>query len=195
MNSLRIGMYGGSFDPVHLGHLLVARAAVEEMQLDRIHFIPAAQSPFKPTLAPQPAAARLALLRSALAGHPPFVVDDLELRRGGVSYTVNTVRHYAREFPHAQLYYLVGADHIRQLPLWREANELARLVEFIVLPRPGQVLEPLPAPFRGQPLRGFPLSLSSSDIRERIQAGLSIDWLVPPAVAECIRNKGLYLRD
>jgi nicotinate-nucleotide adenylyltransferase len=189
----RIGIFGGSFDPVHLGHLLVAQAAREELNLDRLFFIPAAQSPFKPERKPTPAGERLRLLRLTLAGKTWCELDEQEIRRGGISYTIDTIRDFARRFPKARLFYLIGADHVPKLPQWREAKELAGRVEFVVIPRPGQVDSSLPAPFRGQMLRGFPLGVSSSQIRERVKAGLPIDHLVPPAVAEAIRNNQLYL--
>ena len=189
----RIGLLGGSFNPVHLGHLLVAQAAREELQLARLFFIPAAQSPFKPGLPLAPAEQRLRLLRLALAGQTDCDIDEQEIKRGGVSYTIDTVRDYARRFPDAQLFYLMGADHVPHLTKWRDADELARLVEFVVLRRPGQVPAPLPAPFRGRALVGFPLGVSSSQIRERVKAGLPIDLFVGPAVAEAIRNNRLYL--
>jgi len=189
----RIGLLGGSFNPVHLGHLLVAQAAREELQLSRLFFIPAAQSPFKPGLPLAPAEQRLRLLRLALAGQTDCEIDDQEISRGGVSYTIDTVRDYVLRFPGAPLFYLMGADHVPQLPKWRDANELARLVEFVVLPRPGQAALPLPVPFRGRALAGFPLGVSSSQIRERVKTGLPIDLLVGPAVAEAIRNNRLYL--
>ena len=188
-----LGLFGGSFDPVHLGHLLVAQAAREELALDRLFFIPAAQSPFKPERRPTRDQDRLRLLRLALAGRPWCEVDEQEVRRGGISYTVETVRDYAARFGEAQLFFLIGADHVGQLSKWREADELARLVEFVVLPRPGQVEATLPVPFRGRMLKGFPLGVSSSQIRERIRSGRSIEELVPGAVAEDIRNNGLYL--
>jgi nicotinate-nucleotide adenylyltransferase len=189
----RIGLFGGSFDPVHLGHLLVAQAAREELGLARLFFIPAAQSPFKPDSQPTPAPERLRLLRLALAGKSWCEIDEQEIRRGGVSYTIDTVRDYAGRFPAARLCYLIGADHVPQLPKWRAAEELARLVEFVVIPRPGQAEEPVPAPFRGRPLTGFPLGVSSSQIRGRVKAGLPIEHLVPGLVAEAIRNNRLYL--
>ena len=192
-NLQRLGLFGGSFNPVHLGHLLVAQAAREELGLTRLYFIPAAQSPFKPVSAPAPAADRLRLLRLALAGQTDCQIDEQELRRGGISYTIDTVRAYERRFPDAELFYLIGADHIPLLPQWREARELARRVTFVVIPRPGVALPPTPPPFRSRALVGFPLGVSSSQIRARIQAGQSIDLLVPPAVAESIRNYGLYL--
>ena len=189
----RIGLFGGSFDPVHLGHLLVAQAAREELELTRLFFIPAAQSPFKPETPPTPAQQRLRLLRLALAGVTWCEIDEQETRRGGVSYTIDTVRDYASRFSETQLFYLIGADHVPQLPKWRAAEELARLVEFVVIPRPGKAEAPFPAPFRGRPLAGFPLGVSSSQIRERVKAGLPIDHLVPAPVAETIRNNRLYL--
>jgi nicotinate-nucleotide adenylyltransferase len=189
----RIGLFGGSFDPVHVGHLLVAQAAREELELTRLFFIPAAQSPFKPEGKPTPGNERLRLLRLALAGEEWSEIDGQEVERGGISYTIDTVRDYTRRFPQAQLFYLIGADHVTQLPKWREAQELAALLEFVVIPRPGQAEAPVPAPFKGRMLAGFPLGVSSSQIRERVKAGLTIEHLVPGPVAEAIRNNRLYL--
>ncbi|MCX6894513.1 MAG: nicotinate (nicotinamide) nucleotide adenylyltransferase, partial [Verrucomicrobia bacterium] len=154
---MKLGIYGGSFDPVHLGHLLVAQAAVEELGLNRIFFIPAAQSPFKPENHAAPAAVRLRMLRLALAGKTDCEVDDQEIRRGGVSYSVDTLRDYARRFPGAELCYLIGADNVAKLPEWREPAELARLAAFVAIPRPGQAEAAFPASFRGKHLKGFPL--------------------------------------
>ena len=190
---MKLGLFGGSFDPVHLGHLLVAQAAREEAGLDRIFFIPAAQSPFKPASSPAPPAERLRLLRLVLAGQSSTEVDDQELRRGGISYTCETARAYAARFPGAELFYLIGADNVKALPEWREAAALARLLTFLVIPRPGQTPDVLPAPFRGRALKGFPLGVSSSDLRARIKSGLSIDHLTPSAVAEAIHHNHLYL--
>jgi nicotinate-nucleotide adenylyltransferase len=190
---MKIGLFGGSFDPVHLGHLLVAQAAREELALDRLFFIPAAQSPFKPDSKPTSGTERLRLLRLALVGKPWCEIDEQELHRGGVSYTIDTVRDYIRRFPQAQIFYLIGGDHVAKLPAWREAKELAELAEFVVVPRPGQIETPMPAPFRGRALKGFPLGISSSQIRARIRAGQPIEHLVPAAVGEAIRGAGLYI--
>ena len=189
----KIGLFGGSFDPVHLGHLLVAQAAREEAGLERIYFIPAAQSPFKPDQKMSPPEERLRLLRLALAGNAQSEIDTQELKRGGVSYTIDTVRDYAKRFPDAQLHYLIGADNVAKLDEWREAAELARLTEFLAIPRPGEAEAAFAPPFRGRTLKGFPLGVSSSQIRARVKAGLPVDHLVPPAVAEAIRNYRLYL--
>jgi nicotinate-nucleotide adenylyltransferase len=188
----RIGLFGGSFDPVHLGHLLVAQAACEELGLERLFFIPAAQSPFKPESQPALAALRLRMLRLALAGKSNCEIDAQELERGGVSFTIDTVRDYRRRFPQSEFFYLIGADHMPTLPKWREAEALARLVEFVVIPRPGETPATLPAPFRVRVLGGWPLKLSSSQIRARVQAGLPVDHLVPPGVAAVIREAALY---
>lgn len=190
---MRIALFGGSFDPVHLGHLLVAQAAREELELSRLYFIPAAHSPFKPDRRPSAPNERLRLLRLALAGKTWCEADEQEIKRGGISYTIDTARDYHRRFQNAKLFYLIGADNVAHLPKWRESNELARLLEFVVIPRPGQTDVPIPAPFRGHMLKGFPLGVSSSQIRERVMSGAPIDHLVPTAVAEAIRNNRLYL--
>lgn len=188
----RIGLFGGSFDPVHLGHLLAAQAAIEELGLDRLFFIPAAQSPFKPETKPTAPTERVRLLRLALAGKTNCEIDEQELRRGGISYTIETLRDYARRFPKAELFHLIGADSAAKLQEWREANELARLAQFVAIPRPGQAPLNFPPPFRGRMLKGFPCDISSSQIRARVKTGLPIEHLVPPPVAEAIRAAKLY---
>jgi nicotinate-nucleotide adenylyltransferase len=189
----RIGLFGGSFDPVHLGHLLVAQAACEELMLERLFFIPAAQSPFKPATHPAPPETRLRMLRLALAGKPNYEVDEQEIRRGGISFSIDTVRHYVGRFPGADLFYLIGADHVPTLPKWRESNELARLVRFVVIPRPGETPADAPGPFRVQTLGGWPLKLSSSELRTRVKEHKPIDHLVPYGVSEVINECGLYI--
>jgi len=189
---MKLGIYGGSFDPVHLGHLLVARAALDELGLDKLVFVPAARSPFKPEAQPGPHDLRLRLLRLALAGMNRCAVDGQEIARGGTSYSIETVRQFAQTFPGAELYFLIGADNAAQLGSWREAAELARLAEFVAVPRPGGADAVFPPPFRGRTLKGFPFAVSSSDIRARIKAGLPIDHLVPAAVVEAIQAEKMY---
>ncbi len=188
----RIGLFGGSFDPVHLGHLLVAQAACEELALERLFFIPAAQSPFKPASEPAPAAVRVRMLRLALAGRAHYEMDAQEIHRGGTSYTIETVRDYVRRFPQSDLFYLIGADHVPTLPKWREAEALAQLIHFVVIPRPGEVPAAAPPPFRVTQLGGWPLRLSSSQVRARVQTGQSIKDLVPFGVEEVIDQNRLY---
>ena len=190
---MKIGIFGGSFDPVHLGHLLVAQAAVEELGLDRLSFIPAAQSPFKSENKIAPAEIRLQLLRRALAGKANCEIDEQEIKRGGISYSIETLRDYAKRFPKAQLFYLIGADNISKLNEWREADELAKLAEFVAIPRPGESAAQFSKLFRGRILKGFPIEISSSQIRERVKANLPIENLVPPFVADAIRAAKLYV--
>ncbi len=188
----RIGIFGGSFDPVHLGHQLVVLAAREELHLDRIYFVPAAQSPFKPDRQLAPGRARATLLRLAMAGKTWAEIDTQELDRGGISYTIDTANSYRQRFPGADLFYLVGADHVPQLPKWRSSAELGKLMTFLIIPRPGEAPSAAPPGFKMQWLKGFPLGVSSSEIRARVKAGLPVDALTGPLVAEAIRNNRLY---
>ena len=188
----RLGLYGGSFDPLHRGHLLVAQAALEELALDRLFFIPAAQSPFKPGSRPAPDAARLRMLRRSLAGQSRTEVHPDELTRGGVSYSIDTVNAFRARNPGAELFWLIGADHVPTLPQWREALALAEAVTFVVIPRPGQDQASLPPPWRLRHLRGWPLGVSSSEIRDRVRNGMSYEHLVPSGTADVIASEGLY---
>jgi nicotinate-nucleotide adenylyltransferase len=184
----RLGLFGGSFNPVHLGHLLLAQSAAEELALERVFFVPTAQSPFKQGIVQAAAKDRLRWLNLALAGRSHWQVDAREIQRGGVSYTVDTLRAYRQEYPQAALFYIIGADHVPFLPEWRAAAELAQLAEFLVVPRPGEVSAPLPPPFRGRLLKGIPLGVSSSLVRARLEQGLTVDLLVPSAVAESLKQ-------
>jgi nicotinate-nucleotide adenylyltransferase len=136
---------------------------------------------------------RAQLLRLALVGKSWCEVDEQEIRRPGASYSVDTLHNYAERFPQADLFYLIGADNAPTLPQWRAAEELARLARFVVIPRPGQAEVSLPAPFHGQTLHGWPLDVSSSEIRARLRAGRPVAHLLPPAVAEALANNPLYL--
>jgi len=189
----RLGLFGGAFNPVHLGHLLVAQAALEELELDRLFFIPAWQSPFKQEIPTAPAEMRLRWLRLALAGQTLYGVDDQEIRRTGVSYTIETVRDYVKKFPHAKFFWLIGADNVPMLNKWAQSDELAKLVEFAAIPRLGKTSVDFPRPFQGRMLKGFPLEISSSEIRARVKAGLPIEAIVPPFVAQAIQASGAYL--
>ena len=192
MVAQRIGLFGGSFDPVHLGHVMVARAALKELRLARLYIIPAAQSPFKPDQQPAPAAARLRLLRLAFDGQTNCEIDTQEIEREGVSYTIDTVRAYADRFNGTELFYLIGADHVPTLPQWREAEALAPLVTFVVVPRSGEPIADFPEPFRGRVLHGQPMEISASDIRQCLREGGKIDHLVPARVAEALKTMHLY---
>ncbi len=195
----RIGLYGGSFDPVHLGHLILARDAVEQLGLSRMIFVPAAISPHK--LGRLPGAAgedRLAMLEAAVAGEPQFVVDPCELGRAGPSYTVDTIHDLRTRLPEgAALCYLIGEDNVPALHTWHRIETLYALVQFVVCRRRGPGVGAAPGTSARNPPHGFPvverwLDLSSTEIRNRVAAGRSIRYLVPDGVREIIATRKLY---
>src|SRR5215212_8576779 len=134
---VKIGFLGGSFDPVHFGHLIAAQDAYEQHQLDRLIFVPAAQAPLKQRDVQSTVEDRLTMLRAAAALDRRFEISDFELKRGGISYTIDSARHFRQLFPHDTLYWIIGGDQLPRLHLWKEMEELATLVEFIFLERPG----------------------------------------------------------
>lgn len=191
----RLGVFGGSFDPVHLGHLLAAQDAFEHAQLDRILFMPAALAPLKECSPALPAASRLALLRAAVADDPRFGVSTLELERGGTSYTIDTARALRELHPRAELFWIIGMDQATQLGAWRDISTLVRLVTFVVLARPGFVLPAaadLPAGARLQTVAVHEFTISSSEIRVRLAAGRPVRLFLPAPVADHIEREHLY---
>jgi nicotinate-nucleotide adenylyltransferase len=181
----RIGIYGGSFDPIHHGHLILARDALEQLKFDRLIFIPANVSPFK-SGTKAPPEARLAMVRAAIADEPKFVTDDCELRRPPPSYTFDTVEGLRAREPDAELIWLIGEDHVDDLPKWHRFDELRKLVKFAVLARSGNEAE------HDYPIVCRKIDISGTDIRKRVARGLPIRYLVPPAVEEIIRKGQLY---
>lgn len=194
----RIGLFGGTFDPVHLGHLAVACAALEQLKLDHLFFIPAAQAPLRYALPAATAADRLELLHLAVAeaADPRLGVLDMEARAGGVNYTVDTVRKLRAAWPRAKIFWLLGADQFAQLDRWREPAELAKLVEFAVLDRPGSPVAappPVLAPvIHWHRLTGTPHPARAEDIRRQRHAGELLGLWLPRAVAAAIEEKKLY---
>jgi nicotinate-nucleotide adenylyltransferase len=191
---MKLGLFGGSFDPVHHGHLVAARDALEGAELDEVLFLPAAQAPLRATATLTPAAHRVAILRAAIEGQAGFSVSDLELRRGGTSYTIDTVRQVVAELPGNQLYWIVGADQVARLHEWREIAALATLVTFLALERPGheaRLHAEIPG-LRLQRVRGHQIELSSTEIRARAAAGQSLDFLMPHKAIAYIRENSLY---
>ena len=186
------GLFGGSFDPVHRGHLIVARSAAEQLGLDVVHFIPAAVQPFKAGRDLAPASDRLAMLRLALTGEQRFLLDDREVRRSGVSYTIDTLEEMRAEFPSDRLSLLVGADVAREFSAWREAARIPGLAQVTILTRPGSEIASASMPFAVVEVPA--VDISASDVRRRVRAGEPIDGLVPDGVAAYIATHGLYCR-
>ncbi len=184
------GLLGGSFDPVHHGHLIAAGRAAEALRLDRVLFVPCARQPLKARGPVASAAHRRAMLEAAIAGEPRFALETLELDRPGPSYTVDTLRALGARLPGERLVLLLGADAAATLPEWRAVDELVRLAEVAVLTRPGA---PEPASPLARHVVATPaIEISASDIRARCLAGKSIRYLVPDAVAAYIAAHGVY---
>jgi nicotinate-nucleotide adenylyltransferase len=192
--AMKIGLMGGSFDPVHFGHLVAAQDAVEQHQLDRLIMVPAAQAPLKPADVQTSGEHRLAMLRAATDWDHRFEVSDLEIRRGGVSYTIDSARHFRNQFPQDDLYWIIGGDQLPKLHLWKEIEELARLVEFIFLERPGHAPKPAPAipGLRLHRCDGHLIEISSTELRERVRQGRSLDYFVPHKAIVYIQENQLY---
>lgn len=193
--SRRIGILGGSFDPPHLGHLAMAEAAHTQLGLDLVHVIPAAHAPLRDSAPRATDADRILLLR--LAFDPFFwaVVDDREIRRGGVSYSIDTAREIAAEHPGDTLHWILGADQLERLHLWHKAPELCALVHFAVLARgghPGRVDPSLQGLARVRTLTFPEVDVSSTAIRAALAAGRPVGMTLPPAVADCIQARNLY---
>ena len=182
---MKIGIYGGTFDPTHHGHLILAREVGETFRLDKIIFVPAAVSPFKGSPAAA-AEARLSMLRAAIEGEAGFIVNDFELRRPPPSYTIDTVEDIQRQEADAELYYLIGEDNIPTLRKWHRFEELEQAVRFVVLDRTGAGTK------HDYPTLHRRIDISATEIRKRVASGQSIRYFVPQAVEEIIRREKLY---
>jgi len=194
-----IGLLGGSFDPVHNGHLAAARAAMAFGGLDQVIFIPASVSPFKQDGMHTAVIHRLAMLRLAIASEPQMCVSDVELLQPGLSYTIHTVRHFAAKLPKTKLFFIIGADSLAHLHEWKEAQALVELCDFITLARPGSRIDTLTGfdeLVTQRLLRGvvhdFRADVSSTEIRRRVAADLSIEDCVHHDVERYIVKHGLY---
>jgi len=196
---MRIALFGGTFDPVHYGHLRLAEEAREAAALERVLFVPAYMSPFRqrePISLPRH---RIEMTRLAVADNPAFEVSDIEIQRGGVSYTVETVAALRAHYPDAELYLILGADALQGFPNWYQAGTIAQECRLLVGVRPHHDLQAalaqLPDAIRARvhPVALTPLDISASDIRQRIRTGRSIRYLTPPDVIEYIQQHRLYL--
>lgn len=201
----RIGILGGTFNPIHLGHLIVAQMAMERFELGRVLFIPCASPPHKNGKGLADGNHRLAMVQGAIEGDLRFEASDVEIQRGGRSYTIDTVRALREKMPAAGLCFIIGADTLPELHLWREIGALLGLVRFVTLARPGTDLaalrakpcrlrlpEPWPRRLLDDVAEGRQVDISSSDIRYRLAEGMSIRYLVPQAVEMYIVEHNLY---
>lgn len=195
------GIFGGTFDPVHYGHLLAAQWAGEVFGLDEIIFIPAARPPHKDPDSVINGQHRMRMVELAIKDNPAFSVSALELERSGYSYTVDTIRHFLQADPQLNIRFILGVDALQLIHTWKEVEQLITLCRFIVVTRPGYELDRADPVFATVPaelwdridLLAIPgLEISSSEIRKRIAAGRSVRYLLPPEVAEYIKKNELY---
>ncbi|RQW19947.1 nicotinate-nucleotide adenylyltransferase [Bacillus sp. C1-1] len=185
----RIGLFGGTFDPPHHGHLLIAQEAQLQLGLDEVWFIPVSSPPHKVRTELTSGANRLALTKAAVNGQPAFKVLDLEIERKGKSYTYDTVRELRELYPQAQFYFLIGADMVEQLDHWYNISELKNMVTFAAFDRPGSHIDDATEVTRIP----FPqIDISSSFIRERVRAKMPIRYFVPELVRKFIEEQSLY---
>ena len=203
---MRLGIFGGSFDPVHLGHLLLAEYCREQARLDEVWFLPAAVPPHKQNRAMTADKHRLEMLRLAIGGHEQFILRTDEIERGGVNYTYQTLERIHNDRPDEELFFLMGGDSLHDLPQWRNPERICELAIPVVVSRPGS------PPVDFEPLKEFvsderlyqirqhavqmPLiGLSSTDIRARVQLGKSIRYQAPAAVVKYVETHGLYVAE
>ncbi|XHR26811.1 MAG: nicotinate-nucleotide adenylyltransferase [Chthoniobacteraceae bacterium] len=184
---MKLGFYGGTFDPIHHGHLIMAREAVEKLGLDRLFFIPNAVSPHKAQTLPAPDSLRADMVRAAIENEPRFDLEEMELNREGVSYTIDTVVELRERYgAKAKFFYMVGEDNLPALSTWRRFDELKQMVTFVVLCRSESVTS---YPYQTLHRR---IDISSTEIRKRIANGQSIRYLVPDKVHDLIISNDLY---
>jgi nicotinate-nucleotide adenylyltransferase len=189
----RVGLFGGTFDPVHVAHVALGHAALDALDLDEVRWVPSGQS-WQKSHVLTPAAKREAMVRLAIAGEPRFVLDRIEIERPGPSYTLDTVRQLQAAWPGRSWVLVLGQDQYGGLHTWQNWRELLSRVTLAVANRPGPAAEPAPE-VRAFEHRVVPLpmlDISSTDIRARVAAGTDIAQLVPPGVARYIEQHGLY---
>ena len=197
---MRIGVFGGTFDPIHLGHLIVAEDARVALELDKVLFIPAGQPWFKSYRQITDARHRLAMVRLAVEGNPAFDVTDIEIRRTGPSYTVDTLTELRGQHPHAEFIVILGVDTLREIDRWHQPRQLFEQASVVGMARPGASLDlsvlnaAIPgASRRMRLLDSVLIEISGTEIRQRVTAGQSIRYRVPAAVERHIHDNGLYL--
>ncbi|MBA4386839.1 MAG: nicotinic acid mononucleotide adenylyltransferase [Verrucomicrobia bacterium] len=205
MTTKRIGILGGTFNPIHIGHLILGQTAHETLELGKVLFIPCNQPAHKPGRGLAPSEHRLAMVHHAIEHDLRFELCDIEIRRGGISYAIDTVRELGLLYPGAELFFIIGADTLRELHLWKKAHDLLNLCQFVTFSRPGYDVDnvkpaeiKLEEPWPQKLIRNVRpcrlIDISSSDIRHRIAEGLGISYLVPQAVDMYIMEHRLYSR-
>ena len=186
----RIGILGGTFNPIHIGHLMIAQMVLEKFGLDKVIFVPAYLPPHKSGRNLIAAEHRLRMVRLVVRGNRYFEVSSFEITKGGKSYSVDTIRHLRRHYPGAKLFFIIGSDHIAKLHTWRNIQEVVRMVSFVAVYRPGFKTIRSKIPVRSMIISG--VHTSSSDIRRRLGTAKTVKHLIPENVLRYIRKHKLY---
>jgi nicotinate-nucleotide adenylyltransferase len=191
---VRIGVFGGTFDPPHIGHLLLAADARDALQLDRLVFVPAGTQPFKAHAPPVASGQdRLEMVRLAVADDANYAVDDAEISRAGLSYTVDTLEHLSERYKHAKLFLLLGEDALSGFPKWRSPQRIRELASLAVMTRAGAAGEATKEVGEGVlTVSTRRIDVSSTEIRDRLKKGKTIKGFVPEGVERFIDARGLY---
>lgn len=187
---MKIGILGGTFNPIHIGHLILAEEVREKLALDKIIFVPAYLPPHKDNSDIAKAEFRLEMVKLAIKGNKLFSVSDVEIKRNGRSYTIDTVRELNVKFPNDDLYFIIGSDLLKYLDDWKDLSEIIKMVKFIAVTRPGYPLEEIPSYIKTMPIRA--VDISAFEVREAIKEGRSFRYLVAESVFDYINKKGLY---
>ena len=188
--NMKIGILGGTFNPVHIGHLILAEEAREKLGLDKVIFVPTYLPPHKDNSDIAPAPERLSMVKLAIKDNRNFSVSDVEIKRDGRSYTIDTIKEFKGIYPNDELYFIIGSDLISYLDDWKDLQEILKIVKFIVATRPGYPLERIPSHITTIPIRA--VDISAFEIRQCVKHHTSFRYLVPEAVFNYINNNRLY---
>ena len=187
---MKIGILGGTFNPVHIGHLILAEEAREKLGLDKVIFVPSFLPPHKDNSDIAKATDRLSMIKLAIKTNKYFLVSDTEIKRNGRSYTIDTIKEFKERFRTDDLYFIIGSDLLKYLDEWKDLNEIIKLVRFIVATRPGFPLEKIPSYIDTLPIRA--VDISAFEIRECVKENKSFHYLVPEGVFNYINKRALY---
>ena len=187
---MKIGILGGTFNPVHIGHLILAEEAREKLKLDKVIFVVTNLAPHKDNSDVVPASHRYQMIKLAVASNRYFAVSDVEIKRRGLSYTIDTLKEFKRIYAQEELYFIIGSDLLKYLEEWKDLDEILRMVKVVVATRPTYPLEKIPAHISTLPIRA--VDVSGFEVRQAIREGRSFHYLVPEPVLRYILRHRLY---
>jgi len=187
---MKIGILGGTFNPIHIGHLILAEEAREKLLLDRVIFVPAYLPPHKDTADIAPAQHRFQMIEAAIKGNKFFAVSDIEIKRDGLSYTIDTLKEFKKTYRDDELYFISGSDLLKYLDEWKDLNEILKIVKFVVATRPGYPLDKIPSYIQTVAIRA--VDVSAFEVRSCVKQNRSFRYLVPEGVFAYINRERLY---